>query len=298
MSNEENINQIPEDKKPDSPPEIIMHLAEIPAIAAIEQPITINPKPETETMEIHHHPQVEKKNFKEYVLEGLMIFLAVTMGFIAENIREHLTDASKENDYIISMIEDAKTDTFHLQESITANILRAKRLDTLAAYCLNYDMTGKDDAEIHRLFSYGLVHPDFITPTERTMQQLKNAGGMRLIRRASAVDSIILYDDMSKKLADQQAYYELYQNKVAQIGAQLINFKNLKFQDNDPLFKNVADSSRMLINRDKLKLIEFGNMVDSYHIIVVFYYVLLQEMNEHATHLIKTLQKEYHLPHE
>jgi hypothetical protein len=54
----------------------------------------------------------------------------------------------------------------------------------------------------------------------------------------------------------------------------------------------------MLINRDKLKLIEFGNMVDSYHIIVVFYYVLLQEMNEHATHLIKTLQKEYHLPHE
>jgi hypothetical protein len=72
----------------------------------------------------------------------------------------------------------------------------------------------------------------------------------------------------------------------------------LKFQDNDPLFKNVADSSRMLINRDKLKLIEFGNMVDSYHIIVVFYYVLLQEMNEHATHLIKTLQKEYHLPHE
>ncbi len=28
-------------------------------------------------MEVHHHPHVEKKNFKEYFLEFLMIFLAV-----------------------------------------------------------------------------------------------------------------------------------------------------------------------------------------------------------------------------
>ena len=53
---EENIDHIPEDNKPESPKEIIIHLTEIPAISAIEQPITINPKPETETMEVHHHP--------------------------------------------------------------------------------------------------------------------------------------------------------------------------------------------------------------------------------------------------
>jgi hypothetical protein len=41
-------------------------------------------------MEVHHHPTVDKKNFKEYFLEFLMIFLAVTMGFFAENIREVL----------------------------------------------------------------------------------------------------------------------------------------------------------------------------------------------------------------
>jgi hypothetical protein len=43
-------------------------------------------------MEVHHHPRVEKKNFKEYFLEFLMIFLAVTMGFFAENIREYFND--------------------------------------------------------------------------------------------------------------------------------------------------------------------------------------------------------------
>ena len=43
-------------------------------------------------MEVHHHPHVEKKNFKEYFLEFLMIFLAVTIGFFAESLREHFTD--------------------------------------------------------------------------------------------------------------------------------------------------------------------------------------------------------------
>src|SRR5664279_2631351 len=56
---------------------------------------TIIPIPETENMEVHHHPDLhhKPKKWKEYFLEFLMIFLAVTMGFIAENIREHFTEA-------------------------------------------------------------------------------------------------------------------------------------------------------------------------------------------------------------
>jgi hypothetical protein len=48
-------------------------------------------------MEVHHHPKVENlpagkagKKFKEYFLEFIMIFLAVTMGFFAETIRENI----------------------------------------------------------------------------------------------------------------------------------------------------------------------------------------------------------------
>src|ERR1700733_4696770 len=61
-------------------------------IIPIQDNETINQNQETENMEVHHHPKVEKKNFKEYFLEFIMIFLAVTMGFIAENIREHFTE--------------------------------------------------------------------------------------------------------------------------------------------------------------------------------------------------------------
>ncbi len=61
-------------------------------ITPINDTENINQNQETENMEVHHHPKVEKKNFKEYFLEFIMIFLAVTMGFIAENIREHFTE--------------------------------------------------------------------------------------------------------------------------------------------------------------------------------------------------------------
>src|SRR6266481_6442096 len=68
----------------------------------------------TQEMEVHHHPDLhhKEKPWKEYALEGLMIFLAVTMGFFAESLREHINDSGKEGEYITSMIRDAKTDIF------------------------------------------------------------------------------------------------------------------------------------------------------------------------------------------
>ena len=54
--------------------------------SSIEDPKTIQ-----NNMEVHHHPDLhhKAKPWKEYFLEFIMIFLAVTMGFFAENIREH-----------------------------------------------------------------------------------------------------------------------------------------------------------------------------------------------------------------
>src|SRR5437870_2335476 len=71
-----------------------------------------------QNMEVHHHPHVEKKSFKEYLLEGLMIFLAVTMGFFAENIRENIVNREKEKHYIKNIIADLKSDTTNITLSV------------------------------------------------------------------------------------------------------------------------------------------------------------------------------------
>lgn len=50
------------------------------------------PQPQTQNMEVHKHPHhvTHKKKWGEYFLEFLMLFLAVFLGFLAENFREHV----------------------------------------------------------------------------------------------------------------------------------------------------------------------------------------------------------------
>ena len=82
---------------------------------------TITQNQEIENMEVHHHPDLhhKKKNFKEYFLEFLMIFLAVTMGFFAENIRENYVEHKSAREYASLLIEDLATDTVELKQGCT-----------------------------------------------------------------------------------------------------------------------------------------------------------------------------------
>jgi hypothetical protein len=77
---------------------------------------TENLKLSTDQMEVHHHPQLEhnRKPWKEYLLEGFMIFIAVMMGFIAENIREDITNNEHVKQLTTQLMRDLKTDTLQL----------------------------------------------------------------------------------------------------------------------------------------------------------------------------------------
>ena len=90
------------------------------------------PSPETE-MEVHHHPQLDHKPkpWKEYLLEGLMIFIAVMLGFFAENIREDITNNEHVRQLTSQMVQDLKADTARLDDIIVneKKILRSN--DTL-----------------------------------------------------------------------------------------------------------------------------------------------------------------------
>ena len=50
-------------------------------------------------MEVHHHGHVPKK-WSEYITEFVMLFAAVTLGFIAENLREHQIENNRAKEYL------------------------------------------------------------------------------------------------------------------------------------------------------------------------------------------------------
>ncbi len=84
-------------------------------------------------MEVHHHSagHHEEKHFKDYFLEFLMIFLAVTMGFLAENLREYITDKNHVEELAGQLKQDLSNDTTKLTSLINFQQLQLRREDSL-----------------------------------------------------------------------------------------------------------------------------------------------------------------------
>ena len=84
-------------------------------------------------MEVHHHAGDHHgpKKFKDYFLEFLMIFLAVTLGFLAENFREYITDKNHVEELAGQLVEDLKHDTASVGKLIDFELVQIKRTDSL-----------------------------------------------------------------------------------------------------------------------------------------------------------------------
>ena len=235
-----------------------------------------------------------KKSWKGYLLDFVMLFLAVSLGFMADNFRERASERSKEIEYIRSMIEDVEEDQVNIRAAIDVNTQKIKGLDSLLNICFNYRDTDADKLDINRHFIQVLYHPEFLTPTDLTMQQLKNAGGMRLIKSKTAINDIIRYDTKLKKITNQQLYYENYQNKAIDRGTEIFNIHNLLFALRNP-DERMSPKYYELLVKDDLKLKEFGNSIAMYKGIIEYYVRLLSEMNEQGDVLMETLKSEYKL---
>ena len=143
-------------------------------------------------MEVHHHPHTERKKFKEYFLEFLMIFLAVTLGFIAENFREHQVEKARAKQYIFSFYKDLNDDTTELSLDIaqyTSTISALKQKDSCYQ---QFKKNHNCNVCLLNLFGSSMGFKDLVNADE-TLLQLKNAGGLRLLDKDDA-DSILKYD--------------------------------------------------------------------------------------------------------
>ncbi len=158
------------------------------------------PQPADTPMEVHHHPEVEKKGLKEYILEGLMIFVAVTMGFFAESLREHINNHDKEIQYMQTFAQDLQTDSVNL--CVTLNQLDTTSRDIHLLIGLLHSPAAAA-ANGAKMYFYARISTRNLTfhTDDRTLTQLKNSGGYSLVTNKAAVDSIIAYEGLIDRYA-------------------------------------------------------------------------------------------------
>ncbi len=144
-------------------------------------------------MEVHHHTRTPRKKWTHYFWEFLMLFLAVFAGFLAENQREHYVENYREKQFMITMVEDLKSDTAQLVRLIGLRKQRIRELDTLFELVANNSYL-KEGRKVYSLYEDPYWDILRFFPSDRTMQQLKNSGNLRLIRKRNVSDALIRYD--------------------------------------------------------------------------------------------------------
>ena len=292
---EENKNITPEQTAENIPQEIIPSVQT--TVPEIEE-IIIAEQQQTENMEIHHHTHPDnhrnhgKKNWKTYFWEFLMLFLAVFCGFLAEYQLEHVIENQREKKYIGSFIEDLKSDTAFITQYINAKTQKRKDHDSLIWY-LNSPEPNQYSQRIY-LFARQLTRGISFLPTDRTIKQLKNSGGLRLIKNQQASDSIMAYDQAIEVILRTQNRQENEITEIRPMMGRLMDANILETMvDGDIIRPPSGNPSLRTANKEFI--LDFIYAVHQLKGSDGLNAVRLQRLKERATGIILFLKNEYHL---
>ena len=187
-----------------------------------------------------------------------MLFFAVFCGFLAEYQLEHKIEKEKGMQYIRSFYEDLKTDTADLSECIKIYELkqsvfkkRYECFDSMPIQLKSFNPCIVD------FVNQASAFPDLVTE-DRTMLQLKNAGGLRLLKKADA-DSILAYDRMIRiyTKSETTGLQEL-QYRIRGMIREMINYRNITLRGEDPSVSFLNTTDMKVINQFFVTIDEYG----------------------------------------
>ncbi len=244
-------------------------------------------------MEVHHHGHVhEKKKWKEYVFQFLMLFLAVFCGFLAEYQLEHKIERDKEGVYVQNLLNDFKADTAIYSEFSQGNKELFSSIDTL----IQLIKSPERKQHIAKLaFSARMILPKWkaLYTTDRTYEEMKGSGTLRLIRNKEAANAISRY------------YYSIidvkkYNDAAVTWGADFAKAM-AKIFDAQLLLKIIKERSEQpalasdLLTEDRTTLNELATSAQYLYGAFLLAEKIGNERNIAAQKLIALIKKEYQL---
>jgi hypothetical protein len=252
-------------------------------------------------METHAHDlhKAPGHGWKHYFFEFFMLFLAVFCGFLAENVREHVVEQSRANEYAKNLYNELKKDTATLNQVIAYTQKVTGRLDTLSMLADNKP-AGTSNGMLYNysMFAAGIYEFPSISST---IEQLKSSGSLRIIK-TNVAQKITDYDKLFKLLTNDYALSRTEYETMNQLRLKI--FDGLFAAKFYPFFLRQAPDSLLKLNppflNDDPKLMkEFANWASwSGALYREQVRRWLEPLNITATELIVLLEKEYDLKKE
>ena len=253
-------------------------------------------------MEVHHKHHVPK-NIKEYLTEFLMLFAAVTLGFFAENLREHKVIEHKMTENYQSLVEDLKQDSvkirsiFDSTEKYETNIVKFKYM--LFQYHqkeIGWDSLKSKFNQMGQLPTYNTL---FINNT--SFKNMQSSGLLSYIENRDFKSKLsFYYEVMFKQLEDNnkifdQAGIEFFERKIPHRNSVEMRMGKLELVDGYPIqFSDRKSYRNYILNlpstKTKLTSDYLVSDLDAYSGRYYFYNVLLHYIYDRNKELLKQVR--------
>ncbi|HET9745163.1 MAG TPA: hypothetical protein VFP97_05580 [Chitinophagaceae bacterium] len=243
-------------------------------------------------MEVHQHSHKQKKKWTHYFWEFLMLFLAVFCGFLAEYQLEHKIEKDREKVYMQNLFEDLKTDATVYDSYEKNSVMICDLIDTLVTLIKN---SGGKQQVSKLAYTARMITAKYrqINPTERTYEQMKSSGHLRLIRKDRVANSVLHYYNSLKELSNINEISVLwisdYVRAMGKVFDGAVLFKILKEEKEQP-----ADAS-VLLTEDRMIINELITSVQYFYGALKVAKLRVQESSVAARNLAELIKKEYHL---
>lgn len=239
-----------------------------------------------------------------------MIFLAVFMGFIAENVREHIVDRNRVKDYVKEMVENLKYDTVRCNKNRARNAAAIVGMDSLRAE-LKQAIAGHING--NKLYYLGMKYSGEINTAvfnTSAITELKNSGSLRLIddkklvaeiadyyeRRIHAVQEAIPTGRIETlKVLDDEFFSMEYFDDMLAAADKMDNNFNIPYDYHHILLMKPA--SRLLKTKPE-DLRRLYNGLIEFELALKNYDFFLNYVKQAAVPLIDDIRKEYKLKDE
>jgi len=244
-------------------------------------------------MEVHAHTHTPRKKWTHYFWEFFMLFLAVTLGFLVENQREHMVEHRREKEFMISLIEDLKLDTAQFSRIRLYRLDRLRNIDSTIIFFL--DHPGRSVPAVGFTLAAKLFGHISFFQNSGTLDQLKTSEGLRLIRERQVVDSIQSYDQQIKRLAFRDIYETNFMVEQTKVLQKLFDGRELLRLYADTTFDQKAPTPFALVKTEAQYVNEYLNGLKTFQLVVKLDMDLQTTIKIKAARLIDLIKKEYHL---
>ena len=254
-------------------------------------------------MEVHHHAH-KPKNWKEYITEFVMLFAAVTLGFFAENVREHQIIDHRIEQNKIAIYKDVQADSSEIARVLGVEdscINTFNRLNNLLYLAKNNQISQAQLIDSIKVTPKLVALSTTLYVNNSSFKNMQSSGLLSYLEEGVLKDALATYYEVDFKAVE--AANEFFDqegivfNNYFPVGLGKLVRGSEKFSKNYAL-NDPKDYVNFMLSLDKTKDIlksdEFIYEVQKYYNFIFYYRANINRAKKRNDALLKLLRAELH----